>query len=161
VKVGDSPCHLLSRWYLSRVIFSPSLWRRYVPPKRRLAFNGLHSFISQKIVLLITTAVRVNRSLSYLFCFVFSVVSASPSSSRIASYFLEDCPLKSMGKLKHRYTIQLCYRLRYSRGSHFVCCLNIYDVFRRKRKVQPASRCMYVCPLRNIISLSERWAMAH
>jgi hypothetical protein len=32
-------------------------WRRYVPPKRRLALNGLHGVISQKIVRFITTAV--------------------------------------------------------------------------------------------------------
>jgi hypothetical protein len=35
-------------------------WRRYVPPKRRLTFNGLHGIISQKIVLFITTAVRTS-----------------------------------------------------------------------------------------------------
>jgi hypothetical protein len=33
-------------------------WRRYVPLKRQLTFNGLHGVISQKIVLFITTAVR-------------------------------------------------------------------------------------------------------
>jgi hypothetical protein len=32
-------------------------WRRYVHPKRRLTFNGLHGVISQNIVLFITTAV--------------------------------------------------------------------------------------------------------
>jgi hypothetical protein len=33
-------------------------WRRYVPPKRLLTFNGLHGVISQKMILFITTAVR-------------------------------------------------------------------------------------------------------
>jgi hypothetical protein len=32
----------------------------YVSPKRRLTFNGLHSVISQKIVLFMTTAVRTS-----------------------------------------------------------------------------------------------------
>jgi hypothetical protein len=32
----------------------------YVPPKRPLSFNGLHGVISQKIVPLITTAVRTS-----------------------------------------------------------------------------------------------------
>jgi hypothetical protein len=31
-----------------------------VPPKRRLAFNGLHGIISQNTVLFITTAVRAS-----------------------------------------------------------------------------------------------------
>jgi hypothetical protein len=35
------------RW----LIFRPWRWRRYVPPKRRLNFNGLHGVISQKIAL--------------------------------------------------------------------------------------------------------------
>jgi hypothetical protein len=33
---------------------------RYVPPKHRLTFNGLHSVISQKIVLFITTTLRTS-----------------------------------------------------------------------------------------------------
>jgi hypothetical protein len=43
-------CHLLSRWYFTQPIRS---WRRrrYVSPKRRSTFNGLHGIISQKIVL--------------------------------------------------------------------------------------------------------------
>jgi hypothetical protein len=51
-----SACHLLLRWYLARLI-RPWRWKRYVPPKRRLAFSGVHGVISQKIVLFITTAV--------------------------------------------------------------------------------------------------------
>jgi hypothetical protein len=35
---------------------------RHVPPKRWLAFNGLHSVISQKIELFITTALRTSNS---------------------------------------------------------------------------------------------------
>jgi hypothetical protein len=41
----SSPCHLLHAW----LIFPPSRWRRYVPPKRRLTSNRLHGVISQKI----------------------------------------------------------------------------------------------------------------
>jgi hypothetical protein len=47
-----SVLHLLSRWFLARLILRPWRWRRYVSPKRRLTFNGLHGVISQKIVLL-------------------------------------------------------------------------------------------------------------
>jgi hypothetical protein len=54
-----SACHLLSRWHLDRLIW-PWRWRRYVPPECWLTFNGLHSIISQNIVLFITTAVRTS-----------------------------------------------------------------------------------------------------
>jgi hypothetical protein len=33
---------------------------RYVPLKHRLAFNGLHGFISQRVVLFITTSVKTS-----------------------------------------------------------------------------------------------------
>jgi hypothetical protein len=44
-------CHLLSRWSLAWLILQPWRWRRYVRPKYRLNFNGLHGGISKKIVL--------------------------------------------------------------------------------------------------------------
>jgi hypothetical protein len=50
---GGTYSHLLSRWYLARLIW-PWRWRRYAPPKRRLTVNGLHGIKSQKIVLLRT-----------------------------------------------------------------------------------------------------------
>jgi hypothetical protein len=34
--------------------------QKYVPPKRRLALNGLNTVISQKAVFFITTAVRTS-----------------------------------------------------------------------------------------------------
>jgi hypothetical protein len=49
----SSACHLLSRWFLAHLIFPHWRWRRYVPPKRWLTFNGLHSVISQKMVLFV------------------------------------------------------------------------------------------------------------
>jgi hypothetical protein len=36
----SSACHLLSRWFLARLILWPWRWRRYIPPKYRLIFNG-------------------------------------------------------------------------------------------------------------------------
>jgi hypothetical protein len=50
-RTGCSACHMLSRWYLARLIHRPWRWSRYVPPKRRLIFNGLHGVMPQKIVL--------------------------------------------------------------------------------------------------------------
>jgi hypothetical protein len=49
----------LSRWYFGRLILRPWRWRRHVPPKRRLTFNGLHGAVSLKSVLFIITAVRI------------------------------------------------------------------------------------------------------
>jgi hypothetical protein len=49
-----SACHLLSRWYLSR-LFRSSRWRRNVPAKRPFTFNGLHGVISQKRTLPLLT----------------------------------------------------------------------------------------------------------
>jgi hypothetical protein len=43
-----SAFHLLSRWFLARLIFIPCRWRPYVPPKHLLTFNWLHGVIYQK-----------------------------------------------------------------------------------------------------------------
>jgi hypothetical protein len=49
---------LLSHWYLAWLI-RPWRWRQHVPPKRWLTFNGLHSIISHKTLLLMTTTVNL------------------------------------------------------------------------------------------------------
>jgi hypothetical protein len=55
------PClPLAPRWFLARLILRPSRWWRYVPPKRRLTFNGLHGVYARSWVLFITTAVRTS-----------------------------------------------------------------------------------------------------
>jgi hypothetical protein len=41
-----SDCHLLSHWYLIRLIFQPWTWRLHVPPKLQLTFNGQHGIMS-------------------------------------------------------------------------------------------------------------------
>jgi hypothetical protein len=33
--IAGSACHLLSRWFLARLILGPWRWRLYIPPKRR------------------------------------------------------------------------------------------------------------------------------
>jgi hypothetical protein len=56
---------------LARVILLLWRWRRQVPPKRQLTFNGLHGVISQKIVLFnqesVHNVVRVNSITFFLF----------------------------------------------------------------------------------------------
>jgi hypothetical protein len=44
----SSACHLISRWFLALLILRPWRWRRYVVPKSRLTFSGLHGVISQE-----------------------------------------------------------------------------------------------------------------
>jgi hypothetical protein len=46
-----SACHLLICWFLLKLFLRPWRWRRYVPPKRRLQLNRLHSVTSQKMIL--------------------------------------------------------------------------------------------------------------
>jgi hypothetical protein len=45
----QAECHLLSRWYLVRLI-RPWRWRQYLLPKRQLTFSVLNGVISKKIV---------------------------------------------------------------------------------------------------------------
>jgi hypothetical protein len=49
---------LLSRWFLASLSLGAWRWKRYVPPKHRFTFNGLHGVVSQKIVRFVATAVR-------------------------------------------------------------------------------------------------------
>jgi hypothetical protein len=49
--------HIATRFhagFLLGLFFLPWTWRRYIPPKRPLTFNGLHGVISQNIVLFMT-----------------------------------------------------------------------------------------------------------
>jgi hypothetical protein len=55
-----SVCHLISRWFLARLILRVRRWKRNVPPKREPNFNGLHGVTSQKTYLFITTTVRTS-----------------------------------------------------------------------------------------------------
>jgi hypothetical protein len=48
IQPENSAYHLLSLWFLAWLILRSRRWRRHVPPKCRLTFNGLHGVISQK-----------------------------------------------------------------------------------------------------------------
>jgi hypothetical protein len=74
--------------YLIRLIPRPWRWRRYVLPKRRLTFNGLQD-ISQKIVLFITTAVRISHSTGK-FLFLYTLIFRFLNSRRWDNFQLED-----------------------------------------------------------------------
>jgi hypothetical protein len=64
-----------SAWLILRL----RRWRRYVPLKYRLTFNGLHGVITQKVELIITTAVTTSDPTD--FSLLFGVVSISNLSS--------------------------------------------------------------------------------
>jgi hypothetical protein len=76
VKAGRKHSQL-SRWYLARLILRPWRWSRYVPPKRRSTFNGLHGVISQETVLFITTAMRTSSSTCYCTAYIISMQNES------------------------------------------------------------------------------------
>jgi hypothetical protein len=42
-------CHLVSRWFLDRLIIPPWRWKQYVSLERQLTFIGLHSVISERM----------------------------------------------------------------------------------------------------------------
>jgi hypothetical protein len=70
---------LFSRTLLCCLIYSrPWRWRRHIPPKRRLTFNGLHGIVSQKIELFTKWAILWARV-------VFQYLPV-PSWWRISSY---------------------------------------------------------------------------
>jgi hypothetical protein len=54
----EGTCRLHLQNQLIWLILRPQRWRRQVPPKRSLTFNGLYSLVSQKIKFFITSAVR-------------------------------------------------------------------------------------------------------
>jgi hypothetical protein len=73
-------CNQVSRWFLSRVILELWRWRRHIPPKHLLTFNGLHEVISQKIELF---------KLKYKNRFVVFVVLSRPKLNSVyKSYWL-------------------------------------------------------------------------
>jgi hypothetical protein len=47
--------HLLSRRFAAQLIVLPWSWMRYVPPKRRFPFSGIHGIISEKIIYICTS----------------------------------------------------------------------------------------------------------
>jgi hypothetical protein len=71
-------CHLLSRWFLARLIFRPWRWRRYVLPKLLSTFNGLHGIISQKIELFNPLFVFLNEGKHADYVTVLNTVFRSP-----------------------------------------------------------------------------------
>jgi hypothetical protein len=68
----DSKLFLLpaSCWLPAWLILQPRRLRPYIPPKRRLPFNELHSVTSQKTELFITTAVETSNSISILYTLI-------------------------------------------------------------------------------------------
>jgi hypothetical protein len=73
------------RWFLARRILR--LWRRrrYVPPKRRMTFNGLHGVISQKTVLFINHPCENLKPYKVLYEFLISAIHATCPSFYIWS----------------------------------------------------------------------------
>jgi hypothetical protein len=65
-----SACHPLACWF-PELILRPWRWRRYVPPKRLVHLNGLHSVISQKMMLFSAWNVKIHTKVLKLWSAVF------------------------------------------------------------------------------------------
>jgi hypothetical protein len=68
-----------SFWFITPLISRLRRRKRHVPPKRRLAFNGLHHMIPQKIKLFITTAVRTSTPMITHVCWIWGSQSVLSS----------------------------------------------------------------------------------
>jgi hypothetical protein len=80
--------HLLCRWYLARLI-RPWRWMRYVPPKRRLTFNGLHGVISHRCenFKILHCPVKVHRRFRRTYCFHHQGQRVSQARTRLQPAF--------------------------------------------------------------------------
>jgi hypothetical protein len=81
-------CRLLSRRFLARPILRSWRWRRQVPSKRLLTFNGLHDVISQKMVEQ-TSRTKTGRVSESSTCKKFPFLSSSQILKRPEWYFCE------------------------------------------------------------------------
>jgi hypothetical protein len=86
IRGNSYSCHLLSLWFLARLILLLWRWRRYFPPKRRLTFNGLHCVKSQKIVLFITTAVRISNPIILFQVYILNSISPTTHHGSVCEY---------------------------------------------------------------------------
>jgi hypothetical protein len=63
---SDSVCWLLHVGLLLALrTLQPRIYKRHVRPKCQLTFNGLHSVVSQKIELFVTTAMETSNSIFF------------------------------------------------------------------------------------------------
>jgi hypothetical protein len=94
IRRESSACHLLSRWFLARLILRHWRWRQYVPLKRRLTFNGLHSVITRHCSTLCPCSqwiIQDNGLICYIsllqtrlhYAIIFAVTSAKPQKARL------------------------------------------------------------------------------
>jgi hypothetical protein len=136
------------------LIFSPWRWKWYVPPKRQLTLNGLHGVIYQKIVFLITTAVRTsNHTSSYLLQDMEAGETMGRSVKR-PSFLLENWARYLLNKIQATST-NLRDWLRFmsdcnSRNPYAVTCRKMYCQYVRKglpvaiwKELNPWYSCSY------------------
>jgi hypothetical protein len=114
-----SACHLLARCFAD--ILQPWIWRRYVPPKRRVPLNALHGVISQKKILFKFTSVHRTLYSTRRNCFIRRI--AACCSVVTASYGWSNVWLRLSG-------IRQLERWRFSvLGKHFSYHLQGYIIY--------------------------------
>jgi hypothetical protein len=105
----SSPCRIILRCilditfaftyaFLLGLFFVSWRWRRYVPPKRHLTFNGLHGVMSEETEIFITTAVRTSNPT------LINSMDMSPSWEAVTCAVTQELP-SSLWSPKVRYTV--------------------------------------------------------
>jgi hypothetical protein len=115
-------CFRLLAW----IILRPWRWRRHVPPKRRLTFNGLHGVMSQKIGLFLTTALRTSdptndilKKLDGFYRFYIYILGSCNVGGGSEEYLSRPSPCFNCRRIAvacrlHRASVRICLALRVS-----------------------------------------------
>jgi hypothetical protein len=90
-----------SCWLLACLILWLWRWKRHVPPKRLLNFDGLHGVISRMIERFLTTAVRTSNPTLSLFIFVqitrcLRVQDHSPYNQAVMRFLIYLVPTRTL-----------------------------------------------------------------
>jgi hypothetical protein len=141
-------CHLLSRQFLARIILRLWRWRRLVPPKRRLTFNGLHGVISRKKDLFVSYFIFVANKIRGVPWWWYSELSSQSNREanlRVGRTWRKERPNSSARVRSHKKSSL------YIRG---ICVLLYWEQLREVIKSRTKTRCyMKMSSLRGL----QRW----
>jgi hypothetical protein len=83
---------------LLNLFLRPWRWRLYVPPKRWLKLNGLHSVISQKMILFITTAVKISNPTTNILYYTWQSPKQRQDETETAAHYILLTSVKSSSR---------------------------------------------------------------
>jgi hypothetical protein len=139
----SSACHLLSRWYLARLILRPWKWRWHVPAEGRLTFNGIYGVISQKTERFIITA----------------VTTSNPTYKTFVSFIIFCCAVLAARLMCSDMTVKWLWVI--TRVESIVVILEHFPAFLRKlRKFYNSSIVSIWILYHKITNSSRRWELS-